>query len=275
MVKIFTMVKDEVDIIRDWIIYHGSMFGFSNLFIIDNNSTDGTFEAIKEFNGLVNIFREPDYSKKGEYMKKLIDQNCSNEIAFPIDIDEFIVYFENNKISVDKELINNYFNNLGSCMIYKCNYIISFINANNLNGYNRAVAESTHGAYIDMGKNAKSFFNTKYYKGAIDHGNHINTLDDTNYHLTKLCLVHYHYRNTEQMKKKIVNNIKGLGYINDLEYLKNLYNNNNNCIGNHHVKSQIEVLENRYNIPLHHIDPNSSSLINLEVLRNRILGGYF
>jgi hypothetical protein len=275
MVKIFTMVKDEEDIINDWIIYHGSMFGFSNLFIIDNNSTDGTFEKIKEFNGMVNIFREPDYAKKGEYMKKLIDKYCINEIAFPLDIDEFIVYYDNNNISVDKKLINNYINNLGSCMIYKSDYIISFIDTDHPNGYKRAGAESNYGAYIEMKKNAKSFFNTSIYKGAIDHGNHINTLDDTNYHLTKLCLVHYHYRNIDQMKKKILNNIQGLGYINDLQYLKNLINTTNNCIGNHHVQSQIDVLENKYSIPLHHIDPNNKTLINLEPLKNRILDGYF
>ena len=45
-VKLFTMVKDEVDIIEYWIMYHGKLFGYENLFIVDNMSTDGTFEKI-------------------------------------------------------------------------------------------------------------------------------------------------------------------------------------------------------------------------------------
>ena len=37
-----TMVKDEVDIVEHWINYHGKLFGYENLFIVDNMSSDGT-----------------------------------------------------------------------------------------------------------------------------------------------------------------------------------------------------------------------------------------
>ena len=53
LVKVFTMVKDEVDIIDDWVIYHGSMFGFSNIFVIDNFSSDGTYEKLLELMGRI------------------------------------------------------------------------------------------------------------------------------------------------------------------------------------------------------------------------------
>ena len=96
MVKIFTMVKDEVDIVKDWIVYHGSLFGWNNIYILDNYSTDGTYEIIQEFAHLgINIFREDDYRFKGYYMSALIKEFCQNErFAFPIDIDEFIVYYD-------------------------------------------------------------------------------------------------------------------------------------------------------------------------------------
>ena len=275
MVKIFTMVKDEVDIIKDWIIYHGSMFGFNNIYVIDNYSTDGTFEIINEFGHLINIFREPDYAKKGDYMKKLINNYCNNEIAFPIDIDEFIIYYDNNEVSIDKNLINNYINSLQPSTIYKANYILSIIDNNTPNGYNRALVESDYGRYINMGNHAKSFFNTQYYKGSIDHGNHIYHMENNNYQLTKICLIHYHYRNLEQMKKKILNNITGLGYINDLNYLHNLLNNNKTCPGSHHVNSQIQVLENRYVLPIYDINVNDPENILLTPLKDRVRSGYF
>ena len=58
------MVKDEGDIIRDWIVYHGSMFGYSNLFVIDNLSTDGTYEILNEYKDAIHLFQLPHYEKK-------------------------------------------------------------------------------------------------------------------------------------------------------------------------------------------------------------------
>jgi hypothetical protein len=268
MTKIFTIVKDEVDIVEEWLIYYGSMFGWNNIYIIDNYSSDGTWEKINEYSNLVNIFREPDYSKKGEYMKNLINKYCyDGEIAIPIDIDEFIVYYDNNTISIDKNTINNYINNLPECMLYKTNYINALITQNN--GYDKATYEIIYGSYNNCGNFAKTFFNTKYYKGDIDHGNHIMC---DNYHLTKLCLVHYHYRNNEQMKKKILNNILGLGYQNNLDFLKNLIKEIPYCAGNHHVRNQINVLEGNFKLEIHSIN---NSNIDLTPLRDRIRGKWF
>jgi hypothetical protein len=261
------MVKDESDIVRDWVIYHGCMFGWCNIYVIDNYSTDGTWEILSEFKDLIKVFREPDYKKKGEYMTNLINQHCNNEIAFPIDIDEFIVYYDNNSISVDKANMINYFNNLPIVRVYKANYINPLIT--NPNGYNRCTVESTHGTYFDMGNLAKSFIHTTHFKDIIDHGNHINCDD---YHLTKICLVHYHFRNLEQIKKKIINNVIGLGYENNLNYLKNLINENPSCNGNHHVKSLINLLENTFVFNKQEIPKNA---IDLKHLKDLISSGFF
>ena len=270
MVKLFTIVKDEVDIIRAWIVYHGSMFGWNNIYIIDNYSTDGTYEIIKEFEKLnIHIERQPDYRKKGEYMKRLIDVHCKNDIAFPIDIDEFVVLYQNNKINVNKPAILNYINGLNPANLYKANYIVSLIT--NPNGYKNAAYEAEFGVYRDLKSMAKSFFNTSIYKGEIDHGNHIPT---SNYLLTDIHLVHYHYRNTEQIKKKIKNNIEGLGYKNTLEDLKNIIKSNPKCMGYHHVEGQIKVLENTYKLNIFPRE-KQKNYIDLYPLKNRLIGGSF
>lgn len=61
---ICTMVKDEDDIIEDWIIYHGEIFGYNNIFIFDNYSTDNTFNICQKYvkNG-IHLLREGDYKK--------------------------------------------------------------------------------------------------------------------------------------------------------------------------------------------------------------------
>ena len=130
MTKIFTMVKGEVDIVNEWVLYHGSLFGFQNLYVIDNLSRDGTWEALvnlkKKYK--INITRLPDYKKKGEYMTTMFRSFCRpGEIGIPIDIDEFIVYYDKhtNKISCDGNKIFSVLKSLPPSQVYKMNYILS------------------------------------------------------------------------------------------------------------------------------------------------------
>jgi hypothetical protein len=267
--KIFTMVKGEADIVKDWVLYNGNIFGFNNLYIIDNYSLDGTFQILlnlkQKYN--INIIRLEDYKKKGQYMTKLMKSFCINDFGFPIDIDEFIVLYDKktNKISCDKNSILNYIKSLPQLPFYKMNYIISKIL--NDNGYSRATIEATHGEYNDVGSGAKTFFNTRLFKGEIDHGNHYRT---NKYLLTKLCLVHFHERNLQQMKKKIYNNVKGLGYSPfNIINLENLAKNPQ-TMGIHHIRNQINILKNNYKITKNTINNGDISLAPLNNFFNYI-----
>ena len=80
-------------------------------------------------------------------------------------------------------------------------------------------------------------FNKNIWTGTVDHGNHYAVKD---YIKSDLCLIHYHHRNNDQIKKKTENNVLGLGYKLDVNYLKAL----GNCAGKHHVQRMIHILEN-------------------------------
>lgn len=274
MIKLFTMAKDENDIVEDWILYHGTIFGYHNLYIVDNESTDGTYDIIKNYEEKgVHIYSHPNYLEKGNIMKQFIDNNpCT--IAFPLDIDEFIVYYdkESNTISIDNiityldtliEAGNLTNNNNG---LYKCDYIHSKLTTPSRKGYNRAVLECTRGRY-DYNRTkimTKAFFDTRKWNGIIDHGNHFNTYSE--YTMSNLCLVHYHKRNLEQHKKKVINNLQGLGYNPyDLNALKEL---NKGCPGSHHVKEMIRILENKYSLNCN--EPIYSTDIRLTPISNFI-----
>ena len=262
-VKIFTMVKDEEDIIEYWINYHGSIFGYRNLYIIDNMSTDGTYEKIMKYKPLgIQVFRETDYKEKGVYMTKLIKnkQIGHYDIAFPMDIDEFVVHYDKTNNNINPEFTKKYVdevlvNDFNKYEVFKCNYIETILTTNNNNGYNNALLETEYGRYNDYKNMAKTFFNRRKWNGVLDHGNHYYS---EQYKLTDLCLVHYHCRNMEQMKKKIINNVKGLDYEVDLEYLKNVIKENPNAHGSHHINNMIKILENDYTLTLfndcNHVD---------------------
>ena len=262
--KLFTMVKDEVDIVEDWILYHGTIFGFENLYIIDNYSNDGTFQILEKYkiNKGIKLFREKDYNKKGLYMTQLIKNVKEDfDIAYPLDIDEFIILFDKNSNQIRIDNIKIYMSRLPKKYTnYKTNYIFSQIDTKDGIGYNRACVEAKYGEYTDYGNVAKTFFNNKTWKGEIDHGNHYC---NDNYFMTDLCLIHFHCRNLNQMKKKIYSNVKGLGYEqNNIENLKN----NINSPGGHHVKNQIDILEGKFHINTNYI-PHSKT-IHLSVFNN-------
>lgn len=265
--KIFTMVKGEVDIVEDWVLYHGSIAGFENLFVIDNYSRDGTFKKLlelkKQYN--INLMRRVDYKKKGDYMTEMLQKFGNGEIVFPIDIDEFIVYYnDDNTISCDINHILNYLETLPELSFYKMNYIQAKILINK--GYKRATVECEYGEYDDYKGFSKTFFNSRLFDGVIDHGNHYKCND---YFLSNLCLVHFHERNLDQIKKKVYNNVKGLGYNPfDLNSLLNLKNSGCSLMGFHHVNKQIQILKNNFQLNIKNIESND---ISLTPLNNKIL----
>jgi hypothetical protein len=74
------------------------MFGFNNIYIIDNYSTDGTYEKIMSLkeDTPINVFRETDYKLKGNYMTDLIKKYCKNEKY------RFTILFFTNDIFMDE-----------------------------------------------------------------------------------------------------------------------------------------------------------------------------
>lgn len=259
--KFFTMVKGEADIVQDWVLYHGDIFGYNNLYVIDNFSRDGTWEILLNLRSKynINITRLPDYKKKGIYMTNLLRIFGNGEIVFPIDIDEFIVYYDktNNTISCDKNLIIQYINSLRPLPFYKMNYINGSILIPE--GYDRATVDIKYGKYHDYKEQAKTFFNSRIFKGVIDHGNHFLS---NNYFLTNICLIHFHQRNLVQIKKKVYNNLKGLGYSPfNLQKLKHLQSYGGSLAGYHHVNKQIKILENKFNLDIDCKETTDISLI--------------
>ena len=274
-VKIFTMVKNEEDIIDFWINYHGSLFGYRNLYIVDNYSNDGTYEKIIKYKKIgINIFQEKDYREKGVLLTKIMKEEKKKDdydLAIPIDIDEFIVHFDktNNILNpchtrqyIDDWLIKEYESNI----IFKCNYVQSTIDTDDGIVYKNALLESKYGIYDDYGKLAKSFFNINKWDGVLDHGNHYFSNE---YYLTDLVLVHYHCRNIDQMKKKIITNVEGLGYNKDLNELQGILKDNKNAQGYHHIQHMINILLDKFYITTN-ID-SRKEFIQLSPLSNYFL----
>ena len=267
-IKLFTMVKNEDDIVEHWIQYHGELFGYNNLYVVDNESNDGTYEKIQKYSKYgVHITREHDYSKKGDIMTELMNNIGTYDIAFPLDIDEFIVYYDKNNNALSPEKTLSYLKTLvGSDKfkdnsVFKANYIYSTITNGNEIGYHDSLFECKYGQYLDYGNMAKTFINKHTWEGVMDHGNHFPTED---FVPTNICLIHYHCRNIEQMKKKVRTNVEGLGYdSNDLDLLKSLPKDTPGC---HHVRHMIQILKNNFTINTNFVITNEHVPLNPFIL---------
>ena len=243
MITICTMVKNEDDIVEKWIEYHGEIFGYKNLIIIDNYSTDNTYNICRKYvqNGII-LVRKDNYLLKGEYMT-FYKNTIKSDIFIPLDIDEFICYYDknNNTVSKKRDIIINYLMSLVKSNlfngIYKMNYIDP-INTNN----KRGLQKFTHGIINDYKNHAKTFVIKKYIPNdfVFDHGNHYYTDD---YIMSDLYLIHYHARSHYQYVKKCSANITGLNYPINLDILKKM-RDNNSCQGHHHINNMVSLLEN-------------------------------
>lgn len=237
-ITICTMVKNEDDVVRQWIEYHGGIFGYENLYIIDNFSEDSTYKICKEYLAKgIHLFTASSYSKKGDYMTHF--KNATNcDIFIPMDIDEFICYYKKDSNSISKNGIIEYLHSLinSNNGIFKMNYL-GPINTTNEAGLNKF----THAVINDYKNLAKTFVINKYLSPSFqfDHGNHFNT---TNYVLSNLLLIHYHERSHEQVYKKCLANVTGFEYSLNIDDLKKL--KDNGCAGVHRVQQMIYIIEN-------------------------------
>ena len=256
-VQIITMVKDEDDIIENFINYYGKLFGYNNLFIIDNISNDNTYNICLKYKQShnINLYQKNDYKKKGIYMKQIILENLNNNYDFflPLDIDEFLVLYKDNKIHYGNKIID-YLNEVENKdnKIIGINYIYPLIEKDD---YKDAVKEVKYTGKPTEPKNIKGLlFNNNLINEnlTIDHGNHLWHYSKLE---TNLCFIHYHTRFLEQYKTKIINNYVGLGYdCSSIEKIKETINNKNLNSGNHHQLSMLKIIENNLNFPTHNVN---------------------
>jgi hypothetical protein len=95
LAKIFCVTRDEYDLIEDFIVYHGKIFGYNNIVIIDNMSQNShVLETYEKYSRLgITVHKEKSYrgDDQGNAFTKYMHQ-YKNKCKFLIglDTDEFI-----------------------------------------------------------------------------------------------------------------------------------------------------------------------------------------
>jgi hypothetical protein len=93
------MQRNEEDCLEPWLRYHGYLFGYYNLFVLDHGSTiPAVLQTLERYRRLgVHVSALPadaDYRLKGEYVSAALRQADATgfyDILLPLDCDEFVV----------------------------------------------------------------------------------------------------------------------------------------------------------------------------------------
>lgn len=98
----FCMVKNEADFIETFLDHNLPIF--DRIVMVDNGSDDGTVEILKKYESpkFIIVHDHSAYGKKGQICSRLM-LDSPEEILFPLDADELIVYDDGDASSVSKD----------------------------------------------------------------------------------------------------------------------------------------------------------------------------
>ncbi len=108
------MQKDEAYLLRPWLLYHGYLFGFDNLYVYDNGSSDqATLRVLDEFAqaGVQVDYGHPstaDFEHKGWILGqriKAFQAVGQYDLALPLDCDEFVAVNGDAGLSCERDQV--------------------------------------------------------------------------------------------------------------------------------------------------------------------------
>lgn len=260
-VCIFSMVKNEVDIIESFVLYYGGTFGFKNMHIVDNYSNDGSYEMLVEMQRKFgfHLFQEKNYMKKHVYMQDFVNKNADRcDFAIPIDVDEFIVLCDSEQRTLTTGIrLHAALDQLPrDVSAYSIPTVIMPVTHEKID-FKHIELEARYGAAEIYGR--KGIDHYDYSKVILNlspgveipilgHGNHVHELRLSNggsassHRLLNLCNLHFHFRNEAQMRKKTIANWGGLGHsTTSLEAVQNTPSGR----GFHYKGGMINILQNK------------------------------
>lgn len=120
-VRCLMMQRDETLLLEAWFRYYGYLFGFENLCVFDNNSTDpAVIETLKIYERAgADIHwghnRPEDFLGRNEHFKNVIrhwDSGGHYDFVLPVDCDEFLSVFTEDGLSCSRKSIHSAFDAL-------------------------------------------------------------------------------------------------------------------------------------------------------------------
>jgi sugar phosphate isomerase/epimerase len=223
LAKIFTVTRDEYDLIEDFIIYYGSIFGYNNVVIIDNGSTHEKVLDIYKYytNHGVEIVYESNYKGNGQgnaFTKHMLRYKEKAQYLIGLDTDEFI-FLDNHEL--DPTAIRRYLHELDpSITMFSINMWYSSIpsacSSDYIDGKHNHPVESIEWFYL---MDTPTHQSKKFYRGSefiwTGNGNHSGITSKGGVATrSRLSLFHFTSTGTTRSFERSKNICIAYGYIN-------------------------------------------------------------
>ena len=210
-IKCFAMVKDEVDIVEDWLRHTLDLFGSGNVYVLDNESTDGTESILQHYRPHIwsqSVKASVEGPAKGQLITSLMREHKDDcDLLVPLDGDEFIGL----QNSWDRDAIIAEFERLDVRRYGRFKFTLNYdaitavdevdFPARSLNDFSVTSYEFFGETYKDF---AKAFYSADSFV-LSDNGNHFGESSCPDVQYTSLWLYHYSLRSLKQYEKKILN----------------------------------------------------------------------
>uniref|UniRef100_E6VQ44 Glycosyltransferase 2-like domain-containing protein n=1 Tax=Rhodopseudomonas palustris (strain DX-1) TaxID=652103 RepID=E6VQ44_RHOPX len=213
----FSMVKDEADIIEDWLRYAISIFGPGNVVVLDDASSDGTSDILFHYRSLIRTERVRSSAagpSKGELMTAAMNADRgAYDILVPLDADEFIGL----QNSWRRSDVMQVFEGLDVARTGRFKFPLTYQAIPPLsaapNGI-RLIKDFSVTSYEFFGNRrtdfAKTFFSARHFI-SVDSGNHHGASACERVDYTDFWLYHFPARSLDQFAKKILNGARYAG----------------------------------------------------------------
>jgi len=117
------MQRNEEDLLEPWLLYHAYLFGFENLYVIDNGSSSAAVRATMERFRRVGVHFDTSFSRPSDYERKhaIVAEKITSlkhakghDFYFPMDCDEFVALFDQTGITLGRTAILDYLERLAA-----------------------------------------------------------------------------------------------------------------------------------------------------------------
>jgi hypothetical protein len=222
LAKVFTVTKNEYDLIEDFLRYHGALFGYDNVVVIDNGSTDPhVLDVYQRYipKG-VTVVTRTGYRRdqQGEHFTEIMRQyKQSAEFLIGLDTDCFFSVRD----SCDPTVIHPYLRSLPQdCDIFAMKtFLMSVVDTASPNYANRKLVRPT-GCTTFVRRNGYANVSNPhvFYRAAnfvrTEVGNHggVSTTNRRHY-CPDIAYIHYHDTGRQRLYERCRTILLGYGYI--------------------------------------------------------------